>query len=76
MSEEEFNDHKTAREQFEFFNSTYAFHPLMKSFSRDKAILLVFNSNKLENTLPNGAKRSNTYKLLNDVTLDSPSVIP
>ena len=43
---------------------------MMKSFSQDKAISLVFNSNKLENSLPSEVKYNDTYKLLENISLD------
>ena len=43
----------------------------MRSFTRDKSISLVFNSNRLENTLPIGLKHSNTCKMLKNVSLDA-----
>ena len=46
MSEEEFNDYKTLREQFQNMRSKYKDHPMIKSFSQDKAISLVFKVGK------------------------------
>ena len=71
MSEEEFNDCKIVREQFQNMCSKYKDHSMMKSSSQNKVIFLVFDSNRLENTLPSGVKYNDTYKLLENISLDS-----
>ena len=48
---------------------------MMKKFLQDKAISLVFNSNKLGNTLPVGAKHSSTYKIMEAITKFTPTAI-
>ena len=48
---------------------------MMKKFLQDKAISLVFNSNKLGNTLPVGAKHSSTYKIMEAITKFIPTAI-
>lgn len=75
MTDDEFEDLVIARKKFSEWNVEFAYHPMMRSFTRDKSISLVFNSNRLENTLPIGLKHSNTYKMLKDVSLDSPASI-
>ena len=47
----------------------------MKNFAGDQTISMVFNSNKLENTLPIGVKYSNTYNLLENISLNSKTKI-
>ena len=75
MSEEEFHDLASAKKQFQSFCTDYKDHPMMKNFARDKTISMVFNSNKLENTLPIGVKYSNTCKLLENISLSSKTKI-
>ena len=75
MSEEEFNNYKVVREQFQNMCCKYKDYPMMKSFSQDKAISLVFNSNKLENTLSSAVKYNDIYKLLENISLDSTNPI-
>ena len=75
MTDDEFEDLVIARKKFSEWNFEFAYHPMMRSFTRDKSILLVFNSSRLESTLPIGLKYSNTYKMLKDVSLDSPASI-
>ena len=75
MTDDKFEDLVIAWKKFSEWNVEFAHHPMMRSFTRDKSILLVFNSNKLENTLPIGLKHSNTYKMLKDVSLESPASI-
>lgn len=67
MNDDEFDDLVASVPKFDRWNAEFANHPMMKGFARDKAISFVFNSNRLENTLPAGLKHSNTYKLLKDV---------
>ena len=71
MTDHEFEDLVIGRKKFSEWNVEFAYHPMMRSFTRDKSISLVFNSNRLENTLPIGLKHSNTYKILKDMSLDS-----
>ena len=71
MTDDEFEDLVIARKKFSEWNVEFAYHAMMKSFTRDKSISLLFNSN----TLPIGLKHSNTYKILKDLSLDSPASI-
>ena len=75
MTDEEFEDLVIAWKKFSEWNVEFAYHLMMRSFTRDKSISLVFNSNRLENTLPIELKYSNMYKMLKDVSLDSPASI-
>ena len=52
MTDDEFNDFVVAREKFHEWNRKFAGDAMMKSFAKDQAIAHVFNSNKLEDTLP------------------------
>ena len=70
MEDDEHNDHIKIRAKFRDLNEKYSNHPMMKNFARDKAISMVFASNKLENTLPAGVKHSDTYKLLKNMRLE------
>ena len=70
MTDEDFYDLVTARSKFGQLNSGFADHPMMERFSRDKAISMVFNSNKLENTLPTGV----TFAILRNILSDPPPV--
>ena len=63
MTDEDFYDLVTARSKFGQLTSGFADHPMMERFLRDKAISMVFNSNKLENTLPTGV----TFAILRNI---------
>ena len=62
----EFNDFVVAREKFHEWNRKFAKDTMMKSFAKDQVIAHVFNSNKLEDTLPVGVTYSSVYKFLKD----------
>ena len=47
---------------------------MMKNFARDKAMSMVFASNKLEDTPPAGVKHSDTYKILENMRLEPPDL--
>lgn len=72
MTDEEFVDFVATRSKFGQLNSEFADHPMMPSFSRDKAISMVFSSNKLENTLPTGV----TFAILRNISSSSLPVRP
>ena len=71
MTDKEFVNFVATQGKFGQLNSEFADHPMMPSFSPDKAISMVFISNKLENTLPTGLKHNNAYAMLKDILLDS-----
>ena len=75
MTDDDFNDFVITRKQFDVLDLNFANQPMMKNFSQDKAISLVFNSNKLGNTLPVGAKHSSTYKIMEAITKFIPTAI-
>ena len=70
MTDEEFVDFVATRSKFGQLNFEFVDHPIMESFSRDKAISMVFSGNKLENTLPRGVKHSIHYVMLDGISLD------
>ena len=66
MTDDEFNDFVVAREKFYEWNCKFAGDVMMKSFAEDQAIAYVFNTNKLEDTLPVGVTYSSVSKFLKD----------
>ena len=66
MTDDEFNDFVVAVDKFYEWNCKFAKDTMMKSFTKDQAIAHVYNSNKLENTLPVGVTYSSVSKFLKD----------
>ena len=66
MTDDEFNDFVIAREKFVEWNCKFADDAMMKSFAKDQAIAMVFNSNRLEDTLPIGVTYSSVSKFFKD----------
>ena len=70
IDDDEYLDFVQSYQKFQFFSKKYQNHPLIENFSKSKAVLLIYCSNKLENTLPTGAKQGDTHKLLCDILHD------
>ena len=62
IDDDEYLDFLQSCQKFQFFSKKYQNHPLIENFSKSKAVLLIYCSNKLENTLPTAV----THKLLCD----------
>ena len=52
IDDDEYLDFLQSCQKFQFFSKKYQNHPLIENFSKSKAVLLIYCSNKLENTLP------------------------
>ena len=72
MTDKEFSELFVTWSKFCELNSEFSDHFIIQGFSRDKAISMVFSSNKLENTVSTGVKHNNTYVILKSVLLDFP----
>ena len=70
IDDDEYLDFLQSYQEFQFFSKKYQNHPLIENFSKSKAVLLIYCSNKLENTLPTAAKQGDTHKLLCDILHD------
>ena len=70
IDDDEYLDFLQSYQKFQFFSKKYQNHPLIENFSKSKAVLLIYCSNKLENTLPIAAKQGDTHKLLCDILHD------
>ena len=70
IDDDEYLDFLQSCQKFQFFSKKYQNHPLIENFSKSKAVLLIYCSNKLENTLPSGAKQRDTHQLLCDILHD------
>ena len=66
IDDDEYLDFLQSYQEFQFFSKKYQNHPLIENFSKSKAVLLIYCSNKLENTLPTAV----THKLLCDILHD------
>lgn len=64
MTDDEFNEYRDIAPKFNEFNEKYKDHKSMENFARDKAITMVYCSNKLEDTLPKGVESGETIKIL------------
>ena len=70
IDDDEYLDFLQSCQKFQFFSKKYQNHPLIENFSKSKAVLLIYCSNKLENTLPSGTKQRDTHQLLCDILHD------
>ena len=75
---DEFKDFGTYHKMFQILNETYTNPPLMKSFSEYRHASFVFCSNRLEDTIPDKLRQSDTFKplesLCNEEVLAEPKV--